>query len=313
MPLPSFDELHRRADALSEPVAVAVAGAADPTVLAAMRTAADRGWARPLLCGDGGAIAVAARAAAVDLRGIETIDSADPPATAVELVREGRAALLAKGLVSTPKLMQAVLDPEAGLRDPGRAISQVVLMEIPRDDRLFLLADTGVMVKPKLAKKREILLSLVDVARRLGVAEPKVAIVAASEVVMDAMPETFDAAELTRRAAAGEFPDCLVRGPLSFDLAYAIEAADRKRVGGPVVGAADAMLFPDLASANLTVKAIMYTADCRFGGVLRGTSVPVAFMSRADSAATRLNSLALALLGAGTGDDQGPVGEAAGV
>jgi phosphotransacetylase len=82
---------------------------------------------------------------------------------------------------------------------------------------------------------------------------------------------------------------------LSFDLAYAPVAADRKGLAGPVIGAADVMLFPDLTSANLTVKAIMYTADCRFGGVLCGAACPVVFMSRADDTATRLCSLALAL------------------
>jgi phosphate butyryltransferase len=118
---------------------------------------------------------------------------------------------------------------------------------------------------------------------------------AATETVKPAMPETLDAQELTRRHEQGEFADCLVQGPLSFDLAYAEDAGEKKRIGGAVVGAADIMLFPDLLSANLTVKAIMYTADSRFGGVLRGAAVPVVFMSRADSTQTRLNSLALTL------------------
>jgi phosphotransacetylase len=87
-----------------------------------------------------------------------------------------------------------------------------------------------------------------------------------------------------------------VQGPLSFDLAYTPEAADKKGLPGPVVGAADVLLFPDLVSANLTVKAIMYTADCRFGGILCGAACPVVFMSRADTTSTRLNSLALALM-----------------
>src|SRR5205085_7964858 len=107
--------------------------------------------------------------------------------------------------------------------------------------------------------------------------------------------EAVEAAELQRRGEAGEIPGCVVQGPLSFDLAYTADAGAKKRVGGPVTGAADVMLFPDLASANLTVKAIMYTADCRFGGVLCGAACPVVFMSRADTTATRLNSLALAL------------------
>ena len=87
----------------------------------------------------------------------------------------------------------------------------------------------------------------------------------------------------------------MIEGPLSFDLAYAADAGAKKRIEGSVVGAADIMLFPNLLSANLTVKAIMYTADCKFGGVLRGTSAPVVFMSRADTTETRLNSLALTL------------------
>ena len=97
----------------------------------------------------------------------------------------------------------------------------------------------------------------------------------------------------------GEWPDRVVQGPLSFDLAYAADAVEKKHIRGPVAGAADVMVFPDLAAANLTVKAIMYTADCRYGGVLRGAACPVVFMSRADTTAVRLNSIALALRLAG--------------
>ncbi len=124
---------------------------------------------------------------------------------------------------------------------------------------------------------------------------PRVALMAATELVKLSMPETVEAFELARRNQQGEFGDCLIEGPLSFDPAYAAEAGSKKRVEGSVVGAADVMLFPNLLAANLTVKAIMYTADCRFGGVLRGTSAPVVFMSRADTTETRLNSLALTL------------------
>ena len=164
-------------------------------------------------------------------------------------------------------------------------------MEIPRDRRRFLLADTGITIQPTLEQKADILQSLVEVARLLrepGSADlPRIAAMAASEKVAEAMPDTLHAAELARRNAAGDFPGGVVRGPLSFDLAYAADAGEKKKIEGDVVGAADAMLFPDLLSANLTVKAIMYTADCRFGGVLCGTACPVVFMSRADTTATR--------------------------
>jgi phosphotransacetylase len=109
------------------------------------------------------------------------------------------------------------------------------------------------------------------------------------------MPETLDAAELERRQRAGELSGCVVRGPLSFDLAFDVEAAVKKQRHDPAFGIADVLLFPNLLAANLTVKAIMYTAACRFGGVLCGAACPVVFMSRSDTTATRLNSLALAL------------------
>jgi len=199
-----------------------------------------------------------------------------------------------KGQIATPELMKAILDPTDGLRT-GRVICQVVLMEISRDRHRFLMADTGICVQPTLDDRVDILGSTVELARILGAMKPKVALMAATELVKPSMPETVEAAELTRRNRLGEFSDCLIEGPLSFDLAYAADSGARKHVENEVVGAADIMLFPNLLSANLTVKAIMYTADCEFGGVLRGTSAPVVFMSRADSTETRLRSLALTL------------------
>jgi phosphate butyryltransferase len=173
-------------------------------------------------------------------------------------------------------------------------ICQVVLLEL-RAGRRLVLADTGICIQPTLEQKADILRSAADIARALGADRPRVAVMAASESVTEAMPETLDAAELQRRGQAGELGDCLVQGPLSFDLAFADDAAEKKRLGGTVPGAADVLLFPNLLSANLTVKAIMYTADCRFGGVLCGAACPVVFMSRADTTATRLQSIALAL------------------
>jgi phosphotransacetylase len=294
MPLASWDELFHDADMRREPVGVAVAGGADPTVLEALRQAVDRGWVRPVVAGREAEMRRAAEACGQGLHGFTLIDTEEPGPAAVAEVRAGRARLLMKGQIATPALMRAMLDPERGLRT-GRVICQVVLMEIRPAGRLFLLADTGVSIQPTLEQKQDILNSAVGVAHALGSAEPRVAVMAASETVVEAMLDTVEAAELQRRQQAGLITGCLVQGPLSFDLAYAADAADKKRVQGPVTGSAEVMLFPDLSAANLTVKAIMYTADCRFGGVLCGAACPVVFMSRADATATRLNSLALAL------------------
>ncbi len=297
MGLPGFDELRRRADGLASPVPLAVAGGADRAVLEAMRSAVDRGWVAPILVGGEAEIRRIADRAGVDLDGLAILDvqgGESQALAAVAEVRQGRAKLLAKGLIATPDLMAAVMGPEFGLR-AHRVVCQVVLMEVLPPSRRFLLADTGVIVKPKLATKVDIIRHAIEVARAMGEAHPRVALMAATESPGPSMPETLDAVEIQARNASGEFPGAHVQGPLSFDLAYSAEAGGRKRVEGEVVGRADAMVFPDLLSANLTVKAIMYTAPCQFGGVLRGTTAPVAFMSRADTAETRLNSLALAL------------------
>jgi phosphotransacetylase len=294
MALVSFDELYREADARRNTPPVAVAGGVDQTVIEALRTACDRGWVEPILVAQEAEIRQTAGTAQVSLHGFKILDSADPAAAAVAAVRRGEARLLMKGQIDTPALMRAVLDPASGLRR-GRVICQVVLMEIRPGGRSFLLADTGVCIQPSLEQKIDILRSTVEIAHTLGSGRPRVALMAATEKVDAAMPETQDAAELERRNQAGEFPGCVVQGPLSFDLAYDADAGTRKQLAGPSLGAAEIMLFPNLLAANLTVKAIMYTADCRFGGVLAGAACPVVFMSRADTTATRLDSLALAL------------------
>lgn len=265
MSLAGFDQLYQEADALAERVPVAVAGGADRTVLEAVRLAADRGWITPLVCGRVADIECIAGNYGIALDGLRIVDTPEPAATAVAQVRSGQACILMKGQVSTPVLMRAVLDADSRLRT-GHVICQVVLMEILRDDRRFLLTDTGICVQPSLEQKLDILRSAVGVAQSLGVAEPRVAVLAASENVAESMPETLDAERLQRRCQAGELLGCTVQGPLSFDLACAADAAERKRVAGPVIGAADVLLFPNLVSANLAVKAIMYTADCRYGG-----------------------------------------------
>jgi phosphotransacetylase len=294
--LPGFGALHERADRQPAPARVAVVGGDDPTVLEALGIALSRGWAQPVIFGPEREIRSRLESLEIPPSTFEIRATADEDAAiaAVAEVSSGRCQALMKGQVATPTLMRAVLDPERGLRT-GRVICQVVLMEIPRDGRRFLLADTGINVNPSLTKKADILRSAVEVAHALGLDCPRVALMAASETVTPAMPETIHAQELARRQEHSEFGACRIAGPLSFDLAYAEEAGAKKRIGGSVVGTADVMIFPGLLSANLTVKGIMYTADCRFGGVLRGTFAPVAFMSRADTTQTRLNSLALTL------------------
>jgi phosphate butyryltransferase len=296
MGIDGFKRLYHDADQRKSPATVAVAGGDDPTVLEAMRIACDSGWVRPILVGPERDIRELAATTEIDLDDfiIHHAEGDAIAASAVALVRAGEAQALMKGRIATPTLMKAVLHHESGLRT-GRVVCQVVLMEIPRDRRRFLLADTGISVRPSVLERADILRSAVDVAEAFWATSPKVAIMAATETIKPSMPETVEAAELVKCNRQGDLAHCQIEGPLSFDLAYAADAGAKKGVEGSVVGAADIMLFPNLLSANLTVKAIMYTADCKFGGVLRGTAAPVVFMSRADTTETRLNSLALTL------------------
>jgi phosphotransacetylase len=294
MPLLSFDSLFHSADSARPKTPIAVAGGADDTVLQALRIATDRGWIAPQVVGREAKVGETAQACGVSLGGFTVVDADEPAAAAVALVRSREACLLMKGQISTPSLLKAMLDPATGLRT-DRVICQIVLMEVPDIDRRFLLADTGICIQPSLDQKCDILQCAVTLAHALRADCPRVACLAATETAVSSMPETMDAAELERRSRAGEFPGCLVRGPLSFDMAFDADAAAKKHRDDTAFGVADILLFPNLLSANLTVKAIMYTAACRFGGVLSGAACPVAFMSRADTTETRLNSLALTL------------------
>ena len=295
MSLPGFDALYAHADGRETPIPVAAAGGADATVIQALELARRRGWVAPILTGETKKIRDIADSLDIDLTPFQIVeDEADSAVAAVKEVRAGRAACLMKGQISTPRLMKAVLDREVGLRT-GKTICQVVLMEIRRDQRSFLMTDTGVTVAPTPQQKEELVEHVISVANSLDVASPRVAMMAASEKAMEAIPNTLEAQDIAEKAATGAFGNCLVQGPLSFDLAYARDAGEKKKIDGEVTGQADAMVFPDLTSANLTVKGIMYTADCRFGGILCGTMCPVIFMSRADTVETRLNSLAYAL------------------
>jgi phosphotransacetylase len=296
MPLVSFKTLFQAADSRRPLAPVAAAGGADATVLQALRIACDRGWVVPQVVGAEAEVRRVAHDCGVGLEGFALVDAAEVARTAVALVRSGQARVLMKGQISTPALLKAMLDPATGLRT-DRVICQVVLLELVATERRMLLADTGICIQPTLSQKGDILQNAVALAHALGEPCPRVAALAATETLTPAMPETLDAAELECRQRAAELSGCVVRGPLSFDMAFDVDAAVKKQRHDPGFRMADILLFPNLLAANLTVKAIMYTAACRFGGVLCGAACPVVFMSRADTTATRLNSLALALAG----------------
>ena len=271
----------------------------DALALDAAARMLDAGIATPVLIGPRDLIARAAEAAGVDLRRFELIETADVPAEAAlratTLVRSGDLLALMKGSLHTDELMSAIVNKATGLRGNTR-ISHVFLFDLPRYPKLLALADCVVNIAPDLKTKRDIVTNAVGLLQTLGVAQPKVGIVAAVEAVNPAIPATLDARALVELARAGEWPGAIVDGPFGFDIAISGEAARIKKIDSPVPGDADLLLMPDLNAGNMLYKSFNYIGGGDCVGLVLGAMVPVVLTSRADSLQSRIASVALAVL-----------------
>lgn len=278
---------------------IAVCVAQDDAVLEAVKAAKEQGIADAILVGDEDKIKEIAAKMSMDLSAYEIIDVKDvteASLTAVKLVHDGKADMYMKGLIDTKGFLKSVLDKEVGLRT-GKPLSHVALFEIEGYEKMFFLTDVAFIPYPTLEDKKGIISNTVEVAHACGVACPKVAPLAAVEVVNPKMPATVEAAELTRMNEEGEITGCIVDGPLSMDLAIDPEAARHKgATGRKIVGDADILLFPDIHAGNITYKTLVHTANVKNGCILTGTKAPVILTSRSDSFETKVNSIALAAI-----------------
>lgn len=292
----NFDALLEKVKACSTKK-IAVAVAQDDAVLEAVQAAKERNIANAILVGDEDKIKEIAASLNMDLSDYEIIDVKDTTEaahTAVKLVHDGKADMYMKGLIDTKGFLKSVLDKEAGLRT-GKPLSHVALFEIEGYDKMFFLSDVAFIPYPTLEDKVGIINNTVEVAHACGIACPKVAPLAAVEVVNPKMPATVDADELTKMNEEGKITGCIVDGPLSMDLAIDPEAARHKgATGRKIVGDADVLLFPDIHAGNITYKTLVHTANVKNGCILTGTKAPVILTSRSDSFETKVNSIALA-------------------
>lgn len=293
----SFDDiLAKLKSASTKKLSVSVAQ--DAPVLEAVKAAKDQGIADAILVGDKDKIEEIAKTIDMDLSQYEIIDEKDmveASIKAVQLVHDGKADIYMKGALDTKTFLKSVLNKEVGLRT-GKPLSHVCVFEVPGMDRLLFLSDVAFMPYPTLEDKKAIIEYTVNVARACGVEMPKVAPLAAVEVVNEKMPVTVEAAELTKMNEAGEIKNCIVDGPLSMDLAIDPEAAKHKAgaLDRKIVGDADILLFPDIHAGNLVYKTMVRMGDVKNGNVLTGTKAPVILTSRSDSVEVKLNSIALA-------------------
>lgn len=293
----TFDEMLDKVKC-GETKKIAVAVAQDEPVLEAVRDAKKLGLADAILVGDRQKIEEIANTLGIDLNEFEVIDEKDNAKAAmkaVELVSTKKADMLMKGLVDTATFLRAVLDKEKGLRT-GRVLSHVAVFEVPALQRILMVTDAAMNVAPDLNTKKQILENAVKVAHAIGIEMPKVAPVAAVEVVNPDMPPTLDAAALSKMNDRGQIKGCIVDGPLAIDNALSEEAAKHKGIKSPVAGHADIILVPNIETGNVMYKTLTYTANAKNGGILIGAAAPVILTSRADSNESKLYSIALACL-----------------
>ncbi len=279
------------------PKATAFAHPCDLESLRMVVGARDAGAMLPVLVGPEARMRALAEQHSLDLHDCRFVDVPHSRAAAeraVALAVEGEVDILVQGSQRTDEFLHAVIAPR-GLRS-ARRISHVQYIDVQNYPRPLFITDTLVNIEPSLEDKVDIVQNAIDFAHAMGVAEPKVALLAAIEVVTPKMRATTDAALLCKMADRGQITGALVEGPLALDNAVSIISARAHGLGSVVAGHADVLVAPDIESANMLAKQLEHLSDAVSGGVAMGARVPMVLMNRSDSQETRVASCVLAQL-----------------
>lgn len=282
---------------------VAVAAAEDFEVIEAIAKAVDRNLASFLLFGDKEKIQriiEERHSELVSNKKIQIIhanSSTLAAENAVKAIKLNEANVLMKGNIPTATILKAVLNKEYGLRT-GNVLSHVAVFEVPGFDRFTIITDAAMNIAPDLEQKAQIIHNAVGIAKSIGIEVPRVAPIAAVEVVNPSMPATLDAAALMVMNKRGQLTNCIVDGPLALDNAVSIAAAEHKGIKSEVAGQADILLVPTIEVGNALYKSLIYFANAKVGAVIAGAKAPIVLTSRADTAESKLYSLALAICSA---------------
>lgn len=280
----------------ARPVKTAVVQPVGKNGLSGAVAAAERGLIEPILIGPKAKIEATAAEFGLAIDNYPIIDvehSHAAAAAAVELIRQGQAETLMKADIATAELLAAVIHKTKGIRTERR-LSHVFVLDVPNYHKPLFITDGAINVDPDLRAKKDIAQNAIDFCHALGIAEPKMAILAAVEKVKASMPSTIDAAALCKMADRHQINGAILDGPLAFDNAISAEAARIKHIDSPVSGDADILLAPDLESANMMAKQLMYLANADSAGIALGAKVPIILNSRSDGTLARLASCALA-------------------
>ena len=297
MPIRTLDELKNAAKGVGR-LSIAIAVADDKDVLEAVKMAMDFGIVSPILVGRKTRIEAMLKDLSINVADVEVVDiedDAEASLEAVRLVSSGKASLLMKGMVKTATFLKAVLNKEVGLRT-GNLLSHVYLHEIDGYDHIIFITDGAMNIAPDLKQKAQIIENAALLAKRaFGVTVPKVAVLAAVEVVNPDMPATVDGAALSKMADRKQIKGVEVDGPLALDNAVSEVAARHKGIESSVAGRADILLVPDIEAGNVMAKAVVYFAKPKTAGIVVGAKAPIVLTSRADSPETKLYSIATAV------------------
>ena len=292
----NFKELVARLQGSKSVKRVAVVAADDAHTLEALLQARKDGVVEPVLVGDSVKIKeclASLGAADANLRIVDSPDHEDAARAAVALIHSGEADFLMKGCLETATLMKVVVNRESGMRT-DRIMSHIAFVEIPSYHKILAVTDVAMLTYPDLAQKKQAIENAVGALRKMGIDQPKVAVMSAAEEVNPKLPESADALELKMMNRRGELIDCLVEGPISYDLAMSAEAAAVKRYESPVAGDADLMVVPNITAGNLMLKALVFSGGAKSAGFVVGAKVPIVLTSRASSTEDKYMSVVLA-------------------
>lgn len=293
----SFEGILKKAKSLGKKT-ISVACAEDIEVLNSIEQARKEGLVKGILIGDKKAITEIAIKNEINPANYEIVDEPDKTNSArlsVALVRNKKADILMKGMVDTAILLKAVLDKEIGLRT-DRILSHIYMMKINGYSRFLISTDGTMIIQPNLIQKAQIIQNAIDFCHYLEIENPKVAVLAAIELVNPDMPATIDAACLSKMSERGQIKGGTVEGPLAFDNAISKEAALHKKISSLVSGEVDIVLSPCIEAANIFTKSMVFLGKAIPAGIVLGAKAPIVLVSRSDSAESKLYSIALGVL-----------------
>ncbi len=278
-------------------VKVGIVNAGKPLPMISVQDAVNENLIEPIFIGDKQEILKCADDIKWDISEYEIIHEPIENNTAqiaAKLASENKIRIIVKGHIHTDILMKEVLKREYNLLGKTR-LSHIWHMTIDKDDKPLIITDGALNVLPNIKTKMHILRNVINFSNRIGIERPKVAVLSATEEVIESVPSSVEAAEITK-LAENEKLHADVFGPLAFDNSISKKSASIKGIQNAVAGDADVLLVPSVEAGNALVKIMIYFMGACAAGVVIGGRVPVVITSRSDEASSRLASIAAAVV-----------------